>query len=811
MKSLLADARHALRLYARTPGASLIAVVGLGIAMAAATSFLSLYVDLILRPHAGFDQGSRLITYGWSTAQNAGGLPYELIKRIEDESTTMEAAAGAHVNIYQLGTEREQHIGEAVTRTFFSGVRPRIALGRGFEAHEHTSDAEPVAVISHAYWQQHYGGRPNVLGQTLEVNYPNMGQSPPTSGQQEPAPATEHRIVGVMSPAFTGTLPPQNNQPTMIWIPIEPLMEGLVGRGPTLRGIGRRAAGTGWRAVAAELNARYGEVIQDYVPVAGARFDTVDSLVFNLPVHRSTQRQLQLFLAGSLLLTIVAAANVSLFLLARAPGRRRELAIRMAVGAPLKRLARQLASEAAVLVVAAAALGLTLSAWLAQYLRELTFLQAAQWRDVTLLDWRVLAGIGTLMLLLILLVSLAPIMGLKRAGIASSSRLVTARATVAQHIAGTAQIAIAGALGGAAIAFAWYLGILILANPGYETRGLLAATFTPAETFDGTTLVADAVVNHARRREAIESLPGVTAVSVTNVVPGAANPFNLIMPHPDNPNDPVQMRAASIDDRYLDMLGLRLLHGNAPTHADTGVTLINQALARRFWGRDDVVGERLPFSPLGESGLGVFGVIEDVSYTHPLDDIEPMLYMTYGPVLNGVALIETTLTAGQLRRELQGLVDSGALELEITDVTSLRKLRGNMIAADSARSYLTIAAATLVALLAAFGFYGTQRYLVSAGRREYAIRASLGAGPTALRRLVQWRGFALGLPGVALGLPLAFILVEWLRDDYLSRDVSPLLVTLAVAIALALLLAVASIGPALQARRTQPAPLLRED
>src|SRR5690606_3379333 len=143
--------------------------------------------------------------------------------------------------------------------------------------------------------------------------------------------------------------------------------------------------------------------------------------------------------------------------------------------APLLRLARQLASEAAVLVVAGAALGLVASVWLAEFLRGLPFLRLAHWGDVALLDWRVLAIVGAFLALLALLVSLAPILGLQRFGIAASSRQISARQSVAQRVAGTVQVAIAGTLGGAALAFAWYLGSMLFAYPGYETRNIHAA------------------------------------------------------------------------------------------------------------------------------------------------------------------------------------------------------------------------------------------------------------------------------------------------------------------------------------------------
>ena len=134
-----------------------------------------------------------------------------------------------------------------------------------------------------------------------------------------------------------------------------------------------------------------------------------------------------------------------------------------------------------------------------------------------------------------------------------------------------------------------------------------------------------------------------------------------------------------------------------------------------------------------------------------------------------------------------------------------------LFADERARGMLTIGAALVVVILASIGFHGIQRYLVGAGRREYAIRASLGAGPKSLGRLVMRRGLTLGLPGLVLGALLAYIVVTWLRDGFVSREISPAVVTVAVVAGLLLLLAAANIGPARQASRTQPAPLLRED
>jgi ABC-type antimicrobial peptide transport system permease subunit len=495
----------------------------------------------------------------------------------------------------------------------------------------------------------------------------------------------------------------------------------------------------------------------------------------------------------------------------------------MAVGAPLRRLARQLASEAVVLILAAAVLGLAISIWLAQFLRGMAFLQNAQWRDATLLDWRVLGSSGVFVLLLGGLVSLAPILGLRQLGIARSSRQIAARATLGQRIAGTAQIAIAATLGGVAVAFAWHIGPLMLAWPGYETRGIYAVPFNGATVIaaNGVPSVrAVSSVDSARRREILLSLPGVTNVSISGMAPGLdIASMRAPMPHPDDPDQDIQVLRTLIDSHYVDILDLRLVHGRSPTDADSNVVLVNQSLARAAFGRDDVVGEKLSIEKLS-MGLGggaqdvneIVGVLEDLSFEHPAAEVLPMAFLATGEgLLQSLALIESGLTAGGLREAIDGLVESGALEITVQDVVPLATVRSTLLANDRAHSYLTIGAAVLVVLLAAFGFYGTQRYLVAAGRREYAIRASLGGGPRSRGRLGLLRGLTLGLPGLVHGLPLAFIAVAWLRDDYVSPDISPLLVSLVAAALIAGMLVAASLGPAAQARRTEPAPLLRED
>lgn len=826
MKGLLADGKHALRLYGHTPVASLLAVVVLAVGMAFVGAFLSLYVDLVLRPHAGFERGGRIVTVGQVDGTRFTGVPIGLIEQIRDEMPSFEAIVGIEATSLAIGDEGESQIVEIVTRGFFDEIRPKLALGRGFDRGDHDIDAEPVVVISDRYWREEMEASPDVLGATIEFPPRRNQRFSVVNGQavieedESEEGATEFRIVGVMVPEMRGVMMDE----IALWLPFERALPFVLGttdyaqvrQSLSMRSLGRLVSGASADGVTRELQARYPESTEDFRLQDGFRLDVVDGVVRNINVHRDAERQLQLFLAGSVLLALVAAANVSLFLLARAPGRRRELAIRMSVGAPIRRLARQLASESALLVVLSALLGLVVSVWLVNFLRGLAFLRQAEWSNVTLLDWRVLGLVGAFLLILTLLVSLAPILGLKRLGIAASSRQVAARATLAQRIAGTVQIAIAGTLGGAAVAFAWYLGSMTLGYPGYETENRYYVNFSPffnARSNGTVSFLQTNNVDAARQLEIIEALPGISAMTMSTLIPATGTTTNTrSVPDPADPTRPISIGYGTIDSEYVDVLGLRLLYGRAPTDIETGVALVNEALARQFFGRENVVGETLDIPSDAGPTTEIVGVLPDQSYVHPAADVGPILFTRLPPSPFGMrGVISSRLPAAELQRLLQGLIDSGELELGQPNIQPLGDLRKNLLAPDTARSLLTIGTASLVVLLAAFGFYGTQRYLVMAGRREYAIRAALGAGPQALGWLVFARGLLLSLPGLVLGALLAFILVAWLREDFISRDINPGLVTISVVCGLAVLLTIASLGPARHARRTQPAPLLRED
>lgn len=814
MNGLKADLLHALRLYLKTPASSVLAVAILAAAMAIVTAFLSLWNDLALRPHAGFEDGGGLITVGQSDGRRFFPVPPALIERASEEATAIDSIAGIGTLEQRLerDDEAEPLTAELVTSEYFPGLRPQLRIGRPFDERDHDQDAAPVVIVSHAFWQSELDGRADVLGETLQL----WSRSPyPPDAELR---SQDYRVVGVLAPELTGTFPGPGE--TSVWHPREQVMPFVMGDdGPAfsmVRAIARLTPGASVRAARTELEGRFGDLLGDFRALPGARLDVIAGLVSNASSHREALRQIRLFLAGSVLLTLVAACNVSLFLLSRAPGRRRELAIRMAVGAPTKRLARQLVTESSLLVVAATIAGLVASVWVSVFISELAFLQQARWRDVTAFDWRVLGMIVGFMLVLTMLVSLAPVAGLRRIGIAAGSRAVTARPGWGQRLAGTAQITAAAVIAACALAFVWYLNAVSNVDRGFSATDVLVMRSEQPEFRGPAPQNADAASQEREhRRNVIGALPGVEAVAFATAVPGAPA-MTLIMQAapPDDPQASFSVDGFSVDASYFELLDLSLVDGRVLDARDEIV--INETLAHRLWGRTDVAGELFPASrpPGVEAPLPeVVGVVRDVTFGHPSDDVPPTAFRLLSGRPSGfeLTLIRTSASAADIRQLVQQRIDAGELDFAIQSIERVEQAWSRVLAPDRARTTLTLASAVLVLVLTGFGYFGTQRFLVATGRREFAILAAVGAGPNAIGRLVLARGLGQGLPGLVLGSLLAFVVVAWLRDGFFSSAVPPAAVAMLVAAGIAGLLLAATLGPARQARKTQPAPLLREE
>jgi hypothetical protein len=428
----------------------------------------------------------------------------------------------------------------------------------------------------------------------------------------------------------------------------------------------------------------------------------------------------------------------------------------------------------------------------------------------------VLGMVVGLMLVLTVLVSLAPVASLKRIGIAAGSRSVTARPGWGQRLAGTTQLTVAAVIAACAIAFVWYLNAVTAIDRGFSATDVLVLRVEGIQLGGSAPDVEAARQEREHRRNVISALPGVEGVAFGTAVPGTVA-MTMIAPvaPPDDPQERFSFDQFAVDSAYFDLLNLAFIDGRALEPDERDRIVINETLARRLWGRTDVAGELLPraLPPNVTVTLPeVVGVVRDITFGHPSDEMPPTGFIHSSGVSSGeLILIRTTASTANVRRMLQERIDAGELDFQIQSIDPVEEAWDRALAPDRARTRLTLAAALLVLALTAFGYLGTQRFLVDSGRREFAILAALGAGPKAIGRLVLGRGLLQGLPGLVLGSLFAFIVVAWLRDDFLSHAVRPATVTVLVAAGIAGLLLAATLGPAYRARNTNPGPLLKEE
>ena len=810
MKALVPDLIHAWRVHRSTPVASSIAVVVLGIALGFMTAFLSLFSDLLPQPHRGFDDANGVATLVVQMPEHANPVNTRFLERAGDEVSGFAAVAGVNDSEieWRNGARVESLTAEMVTRGFFDGLRPRLVLGDGIANEDHREDGASVAVISHALWQRRFGGRPDVIDKELA-----LFAEPMASNSDEPVDVGAYRIIGVAHPDMDGTFGSNAD----LWLPAEQFLPKLLsgrlasmglGNFSMFRALARIAPDRSLESAQRELAAAHGNGRFDGlgIPPDDVRMLLYPGVTQDPGRQAEARRQVGLFALVGLLVVVVAGANVGLFLLARAPGRKRELGIRLAVGAPMKRLRRQLLVESALLVAAATLVGIVLALWLMVGFQDLAFLERARFSSVSLLDWRVLAGVVGVTALATLLVSLAPIAGLKRLGVIGATRQVRARPGMFQRFGGALQIAIAGVVACVALGFVLYLLDLGSRDLGYSTDDLVV--ISPA--FGGTVFSSDSGdsertrVRRERQRQALVQIPGVEAVAFGSPVPAGqvGMTFSFRLSPPDRPDQDISVALASADPAYPELLDLRVLHGRWPDAGDESGHVVSRALAEAVFGHVDVVGEVLP--PIQGPGLSeprpVVAVVENVFFAHPEKPDDPRIY-SESTFLSGNdrILMKTRLPLETLRRELDRLIEAGELEIEIQFLFRPRDRFRELLAPDRGRLALSVLAAVTALALALFGFYGIQRFLVDAGRREFAILAAIGAGPKRLRRRVIGTGLLLGLPGLVFAAPLGYLALAALQPEFLPDSIAALAIVVFVVAALAALLVLTSLAPARRA------------
>jgi putative ABC transport system permease protein len=799
------DVRLGVRSLVHSPIFTVVTVLSLALGIGANTAIFSVVNGLLLRP-LPYPEAEQIVDVWHTPPQQAfPGLdrfsvsPANYIDWKAQSSTFEQMAVYTYTGL-SLSTSNDPLplIGAAVSSDFFSVLRTNPMQGRGFTPDEERVGSDQVVVISHGLWQRAFGANPNIMGQTLTLN------------------SRGFTVVGIMPAGF------EFPREADLWVPlawddkerqIRSIHDYLV-VARLKQNVSLDQAQAEMSTISSRLEQQYPEENSGW----GARVIPLrEDLVGNIRLAL-----LVLFSAVGFVL-LIACANVANLMLARGANRRKEMAVRVALGAGRARLVRQLLTESVLLAVTGGLLGLLLAVWGSKMLVKLGSLPNAG--EIGIDTW----ALGFTLLVSFaagIIIGIVPALQFTRTNISETLKQGAGRtggSPIKQHTRKAlviSEVALSLVLligAGLMIRSFWKLQNV---TPGFDTSNALtmSVVLTPSRYSEPHQMLAF----FDRALEQIRAVPGVVSVGTTTTIPlaggGSTQPFTVEGRPAGTIAEQPMAQTRYISPDYFRAIGIPLRQGRFFSDYDRDksvpVVIISEAMARRFWPGENPIGKRLTPSFHSEQGAReIVGIVGDVKSSGLEVDSAAMMYLPFRqsprPFLSFV--VRTASNPESLIQPVSRAIYSIDKDQALTDVQTLDQV---LVASLSGRRFnmtLLLTFAGVALLLAAVGVYGVMNYTVTLRRRELGIRMALGAKATDVLRLVLRQGLTLTLIGVGAGLISAYALTRLMATllygvtatDYLTFITVP-----AVLIAVGLL---ASYVPARRATKVNPTIALRTE
>jgi putative ABC transport system permease protein len=803
MRTLLQDLRFGLRTLLKRPGFAAVAVLTLALGIGANTAIFSVVNAVLLRPLPFKDSERLVVVYETTQAvpRDFVSVPdlqdYRAASRSFEEFATFVPQSVNHTG----SGEPERVVGAFATSSIFPVLGVGVARGRAFNAEDDAAGGGLVAILSNEFWQRRFAGDPGVLGRSLTFN-------------GEP-----YTVVGVMPAGFQlHGVAPDVLLPAQKWPNYKVARAShnawVIGR--LKGGVTRATAEEELRSIAKRLEEAYPEDNRGRgVEVVGLQEHQVEDI-----------RPALLILLGAVgFILLIACANIANLLLARGAARRKEVALRSALGASRVRLLRQLLTETLLLALAGGAAGLLFAQWGVDALLTLNTAEIPLQNGLRLdasLDARVLLFSLGLSVLTGFVFGIVPALQLSKADV--NRDLKEGGGTVGE---GGSRSRLRGAFVVSQVALSLVLLVgaglllnsfyrLLRAEPGFDPRNLLTMEYRlPKNRY------AKGEQQWAFHREVVERVsrvPGVESAAVVRGLPFSGNGGSLTYAVPDRPAPPAGQEPKAlenaIDPNYLRTVGLPLLRGRNFTEQDgpdtQPVVLINRTMAEKLWPGEDPLGKRIDF-PEAKMSASVVGVVGDAKQYDIGERQEPQVYTAYAqnPHIFGTLVVRARVEPLSLSKSVREAVWSVDPEQPVWKVRTVEYLLGVNVADRRFVLYLMACFAGLAVLLTALGIYGVVSYTVAQRKHEIGVRVALGAQGRDVLRLVLRHGMGLALAGVCVGLAASLAVTRLLAGMLYGVTPTDPPTYAAVALLLAGVALLACLLPALRATRVDPIEALR--
>ncbi|HVG17890.1 MAG TPA: ABC transporter permease [Blastocatellia bacterium] len=815
MDNLLQDIRYSIRVLMKHPGFLAAAMVSLSLAIGANGAIFSVINAVLVRP-LPFHDPDRIVKV-WEMLRSKGNdrrsVAYPNFVDWRDQNRVFEEIAAIYPTSFNLtgDQEPERVRGELVSSSYFPLLGVQAAMGRTFLPEEDaTPDANPVTVISYDLWQRRYGGSRDLLGKAIKLN------------------DREYTVVGIMPKGFKGSTGDKSISATAdLWLPI--MMVSSIRPAAALgdRGvrwhevIARLKPGVTLKQASADMDAISQHLEEQYKDTNGGRGVLIVPL--RDEAFGNIRPALLVLWGAAGFVLLIACANVANLLLARATNRKREIAIRLALGANRRRLIQQLLTESVILASLGGVLGLVLASWSLSALVNMIPVTLPSFTNVSL-DIPVLIIIGLLSLLSGIFFGLAPALASSKpdfvtaikegskSGPRGNNRLSLRNAFV------VAEVAIALVLlVGAGLMIKSFRRIQAV-DPGFSPDRLLSMRINlPPKRY--TTPQALAFARQLTER--IQPMPSVESFSLASDIPlgEISNAmYALVEGRPaDSPNSESRVYHHRVSPHFFTTMGIPVLQGRDFNEQDSEQSLktviIDQTLAKNLWPGEDPLGKRIKAGAPDSPWMTIVGVVGDVKYrgvpNNPDSDPDVYMPLYQGSSLTLFMLARTNVDPSQmissLKREVQGLDP----QLTVFNIATMQARIDNETSHSRFNAQLLAILSMLALALAMVGIYSVINYSVTQRYHEIGIRMALGAQRTDILKLVVGQGMVLVITGIIIGLTLAFISTRLLGAMLYGISGTDWFTYLETSLLLAAVAATACYVPAHRASKVDPIVVLR--